>query len=91
MVNDMAKGIKISDMSKDFAMKSKDVIEEFKTVKIEKTTSGTVSDDEFAIFMQHITASRQISDLEAYRSGKITIRIAGKTKAEAKVEEKTEA
>ena len=45
MVNDMAKGIKISDMSRDFAMKSKDVIEEFKTVNIEKTTGGTVSDD----------------------------------------------
>ena len=80
----MAKGIKISDMSKDFAMKSKDVIEEFKNVNIEKTTGGTVSDDEFAVFMQHITLKRQISDLEAYRSGKITIKIASNDeKAEA--------
>ena len=70
----MAKGIKISDLSKDFAMKSKDVIEEFKTVNIEKTTGGTVSDEEFALFMQHITSSHQISDLEAYRSGRITIK-----------------
>ena len=80
----MAKGIKISDLSKDFAMKSKDVIEEFKTVNIEKTTGGTVSDEEFAVFMQHITSKNQISDLEAYRSGKITIRIAGKAKEEPK-------
>ena len=79
----MAKGIKISDMSKDFAMKSKDVIEEFKTVKIEKTTSGTVSDEEFAVFMQHMTTTHQISDLEAYRSGKTTIRIAEKTAKKA--------
>jgi len=78
----MAKGIKISDLSKDFAMKSKEVIEEFKTVNIEKTTSGTVSDEEFAVFMQHLTLSHQISDLEAYRSGKVTIRIAGKPKKE---------
>ena len=83
MVKNMAKGIKISDLSKDFAMKSKDVIEEFKTVNIEKTTGGTVSDEEFALFMQHITSSHQISDLEAYRSGRITI----KTSA-AKTEEK---
>ena len=82
MVKNMAKGIKISDLSKDFSMKSKDVIEEFKTVNIEKTTGGTVSDEEFAVFMQHITTKNQISDLEAYRSGKITIRIAGKAKAE---------
>ena len=84
MVKNMAKGIKISDLSKDFAMKSKDVIEEFKTVNIEKTTGGTVSDEEFAVFMQHITSKNQISDLEAYRSGKITIRIAGKAKEEPK-------
>ena len=55
MVKNMAKGIKISDLSKDFAMKSKDVIEEFKSVNIEKTTGGTVSDEEFAVFMQHLT------------------------------------
>ena len=78
MVKNMAKGIKISELSKDFAMKSKDVIEEFKTVNIEKTTGGTVSDDEFSVFMQHITSTHQISDLEAYRSGKVTIRTAGK-------------
>ena len=85
MVKNMAKGIKISEFSKDFAMKSKDVIEEFKTVNIEKTTGGTVSDEEFAVFMQHITSSHQISDLEAYRSGKVTIRSAGKEeKAEPK-------
>ena len=86
-------------------MKSKDVIEEFKTVNIEKTTSGTVSDEEFAAFMQHVTLSHQISDLEAYRDGKITIKTATKTektekketepktekKVEAKVEKKAEA
>ena len=84
----MAKGIKISDLSKDFAMKSKDVIEEFKSANIEKTTSGTVSDEEFAVFMQHLTLNHQISDLEAYRSGKVTIKIAGKQKSEPKAESK---
>ena len=91
----MAKGIKISDLSKDFAMKSKDVIEEFKTANIEKTTGGTVSDEEFAVFMQHLTLSHQISNLEAYTSGKVTIKIAGKAveepkKAEPKPEVKAE-
>ena len=87
----MAKGIKISDLSKDFSMKSKDVIERFKTINIEKTTSGTVSDEEFAVFMQSVTLGHQISDLEAYRTGKITIRIAGKPdKAEVKEEPKKE-
>ncbi len=89
MVKNMAKGIKISDLSRDFSMKSKDVIEEFKTVNIEKTTGGTVSDEEFAVFMQHITSSHQISDLEAYRSGKVTLKIADKAeKAAPKAEPK---
>ena len=105
MVKNMAKGIKVSDLSKDFSMKSKDVIEELKTVNIEKTTGGTVSDEEFAVFMQHITLKHQISDLEAYRSGKTTIKSAEKKektppkekekestpKAEAKPEPKAEA
>ena len=86
MIN-MAKGIKISDLSKDFSMKSKDVIEEFKTVNIEKTTGGTVSDEEFAVFMQRITLSHQISDLDAYRNGKVTIKTVS---AEAKEEKKAE-
>ena len=89
MVKDMAKGIKISDLSKDFSMKSKDVIEKFKAVNIEKTTSGTVSDEEFAIFMQHVTLAHQISNLDAYRKGEITIKVAAKT--EAKAEPKAEA
>ena len=91
MVKNMAKGIKISDLSKDFSMKSKDLIEELKTVKIEKTTSGTVSDEEFAAFMQHMTMTHQIGDLEAYRSGKTTISISEKKakKAEARKVEET--
>ena len=89
----MAKGIKISDMSKDFAMKSKDIIEEFKTVNIVKTTSGTVSDEEFAAFLQHVTLGHQISNLDAYCKGEITIKSAAPEKkpvAEAKPEKKAE-
>ena len=87
----MAKGIKVSDLSKDFAMKSKEVIEELKTVSIEKTTGGTVSDEEFAVFMQHITLKHQISDLEAYRSGKTTIKSADKKEKKAEAKSKEEA
>ena len=92
MIN-MAKGIKISDMSKDFGMKSKDIIEEFKTVNIVKTTSGTVSDEEFAAFLQHVTLGHQISNIQAYYNGEITIKSVAPDKkpaAEAKPEKKAE-
>ncbi len=86
----MAKGIKISDMSKDFNMKTKDVIEEFKAANIEKNTGATVSDEEFALFINRLTTSHQISDLAAYTSGKTSIRIS-ENKAKKAEAPKTEA
>ena len=94
----MAKVMKISEMSKDFGMKAKDVIEGFKEVNIEKNTGASVSDVEFEIFMQHMTSTHQIHDLEAYTDGKITIKSAEPKKkapkaapeAKAEVEVKAE-
>ena len=45
----MAKITKISEMSRDFGMKAKDVIEGFKEVKIEKNTGASVTDVEFGM------------------------------------------
>ena len=64
---------KITDVSKDFALKTKDLIEAFKAVKIEKNSGGSVSDEEFELLMQHMTSNHQIKDLDAYREGKVTI------------------
>ena len=69
----MAKAMKISELSRDFSMKSKDIIDSFKAVNIEKTSGASVSDVEFEVFMQYLTTSRQIHDIEAYREGKITL------------------
>ena len=94
----MAKITKLSEMSKDFGMKAKDIIEGFKAINIEKNTGASVTDEEFEIFMQHLTTTRQIHDLEAYTSGKVTIKSAEKKpapkaepKPEVKVESKPEA
>jgi len=89
-VSCMAKVIKISEMSKDFGMKAKDVIEGFKEIKIEKNSGASVSDVEFEVFMQHMTSTHQIHDLEAYTSGKVTIKSAEK-KAKAAPAPKAEA
>ena len=87
----MAKVTKISEMSKDFGMKTKDVIEGFKEIKIDKNTGASVTDLEFEIFMQHMTSTHQIHDLEAYTSGKVTIKAAqAKKKPAPKAEENTE-
>ncbi|MBR3806117.1 MAG: translation initiation factor IF-2 [Clostridia bacterium] len=76
--------VKITQISKDFDLKSKDVLDTFKELGIDKKSGGTVDTDEFELFMQHITKSRQIKDLDAYRDGrvKITAPKAEKPKAE---------
>ena len=86
----MASKIKISDLSKDFSLKSKDVVELFREKGIEKASSSVaVSDEDFEIFMQHITSTHQIKDIDAYTEGKVTVS-AVKEKTE-KTESKTEA
>ena len=78
--------IKISQITKDFNLKSKDVIDTFSTeLGIEKKSGATVDAGEFELFMQKITLAHQIKNLDAYLGGetKITIK-REEAKAEAK-------
>ena len=80
--------MKISDISKAFNLNSKDVLAIFKDIDPEKKASGAaVSDEEFEIFFSVITKARQIKDMEAYTSGKVTITQVREKKA-GPVEEK---
>ena len=71
---------KITQISKDFNIKSKDVLDTFKDLGIEKKSGGSVDADEFELFFHAITKKHQIKDLEAYRSGKATIKVAEEKK-----------
>ncbi len=65
---------KLSQISKDFDIKTKDLSEEFKNIGCEKKNSGaTVEAEEFEIFLSYITKKHQIKDLEAYTTGKSKI------------------
>ena len=80
---------KITQISKDFNIKSKDVLDTFKDLGIEKKSGGSVDADEFELFFQTMTKKHQIKDLEAYRSGKATIKVVEEKKETApKAEEK---
>ena len=84
--------IKISQITKDFSLKSKDILDIFsKELGIEKKSGATVDAAEFELFMQTVTLSHQIKNLDSYLSGesKITIR-SDEPKAEpvAKAEDK---
>jgi translation initiation factor IF-2 len=76
--------IKISQISKDFNMKSKDVADAFKEIGFEKKNSGaTVDAEEFELFLNYVTRSHQIKDLDAYTSGSVTIKTVSEKAAKA--------
>ena len=76
--------IKITQISKDFEIKSKDVIDTFKELGIDKKSGSSADKDEFELFIAHITKKNQIKDFVAYRDGrtKITSDAPKKPKAE---------
>ena len=67
--------IKVSQIAKDFNLKSKDVSDAFKDIGFEKKNSGAaVEAEEYELFLVHMTRSHQIKNLEAYTKGDATIK-----------------
>ncbi len=85
--------IKISQISKDFNIKTKDITDLFKEVGFEKkNSSASVDSKEYEMFLDFLTKKHQIKDLDAYVSGKTTISSAdSKPKADKPKAERSEA
>ena len=69
----MAEALKVTQLAKDFNLKTKDVGDVFAKMNIEKKTGASVNGDELALFLNKITLSNEIKDLDAYLSGKTRI------------------
>ena len=82
--------VKITQISKDFNLKSKDVLDTFKELGLDKKSGGVVDLEEFELFMNRLTSTHQIKDLESYRSGKIKITSAKENKEQPKADVKPE-
>ncbi len=67
------KAKRITDLTKDFDLKTKDVIALFKDLGIEKNTGSTLEDAEYQIFLQVLTQRNQIENLDDYLDGKATL------------------
>ncbi len=66
---------KISQISKDLNMKSKDVVDLLGELDIKKNTSGTVENDEYAILLAKLTLTHSMKNIEAYLKGEVKISI----------------
>ena len=71
---------KISQISTDFSIKTKDVTDLFKDIGIDKKSGASVSDEGFDLFLEHITSKNQIKALASYTSGKTKLTVEGKEK-----------
>ncbi len=81
--------IKVTQISKDFNMKSKDITDIFKELGLEKKSGASVETDEYELFIQFATASHQIKNLDDYIDGITKITVVGvpnEKKEEPKVE-----
>ncbi len=81
--------VKITQISKDFNIKSKDVLDTFKDLGLDKKSGGSVDADEFELFMNRLTKTHEIKDLDAYREGKIKISVPKAEKPERAAKKET--
>ncbi len=75
---------KISQISKDFNMKSKDVVDLFNELDIKKNTSGTVDDAELNLFISKLSLTHSMKNIADYISGKVKISVSEEDKSKEK-------
>ena len=73
--------VKISQISKDFNIKTKDITDAFKELGYDKKSGAVVEDEELEIFINYMTLAHQIKSMEAYTTGKVKISVIGEKKA----------
>ena len=80
--------VKITQISKDFNLKSKDVLDIFKNTGFEKKTGGSAEGEEYEVFLNALTTSHQIKNIDDYLDGKSKISVPEKKVEAPKAEEK---
>ncbi len=78
--------IKVSQISKDFNLKSKDITDIFKELGLEKKSGASVETEEYELFIHFATANHQLKNIDDYLDGKTRI-----TVVEEKAKEETPA
>ncbi len=87
----MAQGtIKLTQLSQDLNLKSKDLIDSLKSFNIDKKTGASLDADEFEHFINRLTLGNQLKNIDDYLDGKTSIKIKGKANLAPKAEPKVE-
>ena len=80
--------VKLTQITKDFAQKTKDVLDLLKALGVEKKQGATLSEAEFSLFLSALSAENQIENLDDYLAGRARILTEeAKSRAEEKASE----
>ena len=82
--------VKITQISKNFNMKSKEVIDIFKELGLEKKSGATIESEEYELFVQYATFTHQIKNMDDYLDGKSKISVPAAEQSVPKAAEKEE-
>ncbi len=75
--------ITLTQLSRDFSMKTKEITDFLKTVGMEKKSGASLEPDEISVFLDAITKQNQIENVDDYLDGKAKLTVE-KPKAEEK-------
>ena len=67
--------VKITQIAKDMNMKSKEIADFLKSIKLEKKSGDQLDTDEWSLFLDCLTKENQIKNIDDYLSGKATINV----------------
>ncbi len=70
----MADKITLTQLSRDFALKAKDLIDLLRGAGIEKKTGASVEGNELSVFLDILTKTNQLENIDDYLDGKATLK-----------------
>ena len=91
MAQNQNNNYRISQIAKDMNVKSKELLDVMTGSGLDGKTHNTVLEpDEFSLLMMKMTEKKQVSNLDDYMSGRVTLQRKKKAEAKPKAEEKAE-
>ncbi len=82
--------IKINELAKELYLKGKDLVDALAEMKIERSISASIEEEEVNLILEHLTAKQKLDDINPYLAGKVTlivpeaVRVAAERAAAAK-------
>ncbi|MBQ2731096.1 MAG: translation initiation factor IF-2 [Clostridia bacterium] len=65
--------VKINELAKQMYLKGKDLVDALAEMKIERSISASIEEEEVNLLLEHLTSKQKLDDINPYLAGKITL------------------